>query len=363
MKALRIALIFSQSGVNETLSYQHGWPKALLSSKFFECTEINLANISTADSAFIIKRLNRGGFDAIVMLHSVYSNQKYLRGLLYWGVALCRVPKVYFIGNEYKLMPEKMKFCRRLGVTCLISQSNEPKVLEIYRKSLNCYVTSLPNTGFDPSVFHPKHPLIGRSIDIGYRAYDSPWYLGNNEKTEISDFFREISFDQGLKVDISLDSKDRFNTSGYAAFLNKCRGQLGTESGGDYFELDDRTRKKVYEYTRKNAKANWVEVRELFFKNYGPSIPMRIISGRQIEAAACKTVQILFAGDYSGYFYPDFHYLSLNKDFSNIEEVLEKFRDDALCDEITKNAYDLALAEFTYDRLVYKLHRILRESI
>lgn len=361
MKRKRIALLFYQSGINSTLSYQHGWPKAFLESPLFECESFNLADAGLLDSLAMAAALRRGRFDAIVMLHSVYSNQKALRGPMYWAVATARQPKAYFIGNEYKLMPEKMAFCRRLGISLLISQSNDERVLGMYREALGCAVACVPNTGCDTSVFQPRMPLAERPIDIGYRAYGAPLYLGNDEKAEIARFFLDFAPRHGLSIDISMDPERRFDAVGYAHFLNQCRGQIGTESGGDFFELTDDVRMRVWTYTREHPGAEWPAIKAEFFDRYGPSVPMRIISGRQVEAAACKTVQILFSGRYNGYFEPDVHYLPLDKDFGNAGEVLEKFNDLAYCERIVENAYQVAMGELTYDRLVGNFAMILNQ--
>ena len=148
----------------------------------------------------------------------------------------------------------------------------------------------MPNTGVNTKIFYPKKNFSQRSIDIGFRAYESPWYLGNNEKKEIADYFKAFAIKQDLIVDISLDPKDRFDAENYANFMNNCRGQIGTEAGGDYFELTDITRNKVNHYLSQNKQATWADVKSDFFDHYGSGIPMRIISGRQVEAAACMTV-------------------------------------------------------------------------
>lgn len=363
MKIPRIALFFCQSGANATLSYQHGWPRAFAEDGRFDCQPFNLSGLSLLDQIGAVRTLYGGKFDAIVLLHSVFSNQKELRGVFYEAVAFSSLPKAYFIGNEYKLMPEKMSFCRKLGVSLLLTQSNDPPVLDAYRAALGCAVACVPNTGFDTSLFFPAQPLLTRAIDIGYRSFEAPWYLGNIEKTEIAEYFLANAASLGLSIDVSMDAAKRFDARGYAAFLNSCRGQIGTESGGDYFELTDATRKRVNAYMQANPGARWLDVKREFFDTYGPSMPMRIISGRQIEAAACKTVQILFEGRYNDYFHADEHYIPLRKDFSNIEEVVRKFRDDAYCESLVDKAYDVVMSELTYDRLIEKFSAELRHIL
>ncbi len=363
MRPLRIALLFVQSGENATLSYQHGWPQAFMKSPLFDCTPINLAGLSFGDRLAVARRLHAGKLDAIVLLHSVFSNQQNLRGLLFWALAACGVPKAYFIGNEYKLMPEKMRFCRLLGVSLLVTQSNDERVLALYRTALGCAVTCIPNTGIDTKLFRPTTALVDRPIDIGYRSYEAPLYLGNNEKVEIAQFFARRAGIFSLNVDISLDPRHRFDAPGYAAFLNRCGGQIGTEAGGDYFELTDRTRNRVNAWVDRHPSDGWPEVRQRFFDDYGPAVPIRIISGRQVEAAACKTVQILFEGRYNGYFQPDVHFIPLRKDFGNADEAMGKLRDVDYCSQLVENALEVVMVELTYDCLIRKFHQALSGAI
>jgi glycosyl transferase family 1 len=358
-KPIRIALLFAQGKSNATLTYQHGWPGAFMQSPLFETLPLNFAGLSFAARGALVASLFGKPVDAIVLLHSMYSNQNELRGPLPWLLGLLPQPKAFFIGNEYKSMPEKMRFCRAIGLSLLISQCNAPAVLDLYRNELGCAVASVPNTGIDETIFAPMTSLRDRATDLGYRSYEAPWYLGNLEKMEIAEFFQAAAPRYGLTTDISLDPKSRFDASGYAGFLNSCRAQIGTESGGDYFELTDATRNKVNAYLTENPQSSWPEVRRKFFDGYGPSTPLRIISGRQVEAAACKTVQILFEGNYNGYLQPDVHYIPLRKDFSNADEAVKKLRDNALCDDIAQAAYDVVKRELTYERLMQKFSAAL----
>ncbi|SBW09791.1 hypothetical protein KL86APRO_12675 [uncultured Alphaproteobacteria bacterium] len=364
MRQLRIAVLFHRSAASATLSYQLGWPEALAQSPRFVCRGFNLADRGLADIAGLMREIYLERPDAVVLLHSVFSNQNFLRRGLFWAVAVCPVPKVYFIGNEYKLMPEKISFCRHLSLSLLISQSNDPEVLDLYGKTLGCKVGSIPNTGFNPAIFSPVTPLAERPIDVGYRSYPAPWYLGNREKEDIAETFLENAERLGLHTDISLSAADRFEPSGYAAFLNRCRGQIGTESGGDFFELTDTTRYRVGAFQKAHPNATWPEIKARFFDAYeGRKVPMRIVSGRQVEAAACKTVQILFRGRYNEYFQPDEHYIPLEKDFSNLDETMEKLRDDAYCTELTESAYELVMGELTYQHLTDQLADLLMDVV
>jgi hypothetical protein len=335
-----------------TFSYHTAWPKHLAAHPRFACTTINLRDQRAWTKIRALALIRAARFDAIVLLHSVFSNARLLDGRLSEAVREAKRPKVYFIGNEYKLMPGKMAFCEEMEVSLLVSQSSSPEVHRLYRERLGCAVAGLPNTGFDPALFASSPPRSERPIDIGYRADDAPWYIGHRERREIAEYFQDAAARYGLSVDISLDPSARFGEREWAGFLGRCKGQLGTEAGGDYFELDDHTREAVIAYTTRHPKVGFDEVHERFFRDYGPSVPIRIMSGRQVEAAGARTVQILLDGRYDGYFEPDVHYIPLRKDFSNADEAIRKFRDEAFCRALADRAYALVSRELTYTALI-----------
>jgi len=353
-KKLRLLVLYTSSDANGTFSYQGGWANAFLKNNQFKCIPCNL------DGGGRIRGLQKSltariaSVDAVILLHSVFSNAQMLRFPALEIIMSHPAPKVYFVGNEYKLMPEKLSFAKRMGISMLVTMNPDPRVQKMYENAIGCRVACLPSSGVDSQIFFPDKPIERRAIDIGYRADRSPFYLGHDERWEIANFFKRVAINLGLKVDISLDFKDRLDSLGWASFLNKCRGQIGTEAGGGYFELDDRTRIQVNDFTRKNPDADMPTIHDLFFKDYKDPLPNWMISGRHTEAAACKTVQILFEGRYNDYLKPDEHYIPLNKDFSNIDDVMQKFRDDDYCHRITENAYDLVMTELTYEKLIGK---------
>lgn len=357
MPPIRTLLLFACSQANATFSYHTAWPRHFQRHPAFSCTAINVADRRwhARVRGNTLARVWRG--DLVVMLHSVFSNSPMLTGPLFEAVRAIEAPKVYFIGNEYKWMADKMSFCDELGVSLLVSQSTSAAVHSLYRQRLGCDVIGIPNTGLDPEIFRPMRAADERPIDLGYRADEVPPYLGHNERRQLADFFKARAPQYGLRVDISLDPTDRFEEREWAAFLSRCRGQLGSEAGSDYFALDDDLRERVNEYVRHHPETPLDEVHAIFFRDRPAGVPMRILSGRNVEAAGTKTVQILFEGRYDGYFQPDEHYIPLKKDFSNADEAIRKFRDLGFCAELVENAYQMAMSELTYSRLLERVHR------
>ena len=361
MKPVSVLLLYAHSPVNKTFSYQYGWPRKFLEHSRFHCIPVNVMDRGWESFRDRYRSLWKGNFDAIVILHSVFSNGCYMRPrhLLFHAIRASRVPKAYFIGNEYKLMPEKMAFCDALGISLLVSQSNSPSVHRLYRQRLGCAVAGIPSAGLDTALFYPQTPYRERPIDIGYRSDESPIYLGHTERRQVADYFLEHGPRYGFTLDVSLRQADRFGEHEWAGFLNRCKAQLGTEAGGDYFELTDATRKGYMRYVKHHARATPEEILDRFFKSYANPIAMRVISGRIVEAAGTKTVQILFEGRYNGYFQPDVHYIALKKDFSNFPGVMEKLRDESYCRALTDNAYEVAIKELTYEKLIDQFYDAL----
>ena len=362
-RSLRALLLYAASPQNRTLSYQVGWPNHFRRHPRFDCVSLNVLDrgmLARLRANYIFRRMR---FEVVIMLHSVFSNSCYVKDWLFDEIRVAARPKVYFIGNEYKLMPEKMSFCEEIGVSLLISQSRSPAVHEIYRERLGCAVAGIVSAGLDPAVFYPRVDREDRHIDLGYRVYRGPLFLGHDDRSRIADYFVEYGPRFGLNLSISLDPNERFPPRQWAEFLNQCKGQLGTEAGSDYFELSDDTRKKVNDFVECKPGATMAEISERFFKSYLNPVPLRTISGRNAEAAGTKTVQILFEGEYDGYFQPDVHYIRLQKDFSNVEDVMARFRDESYCREVTDNAYEVAVQELSYEKLIDQFHGVLLKEL
>lgn len=363
MDRLRLLVIAAVSGQNESFSYQHGWPRALATDPRVSCTFVNLLEEKSSQKLSQFLRLASSGYDATILLHSVFSNQCYLGGKRLWALQQNRTPKVYFIGNEYKLMPEKMQFVEQTGVGLLVSQSSSELVHRAYRERLGIPVAYIPNTGFDPSALPPLKRPEERPVDLGYRSVEAPPYLGHDERSRIAETFADRAPAHGLEVDISLRTEDRFDSEGWYAFLNRCRAQLGTEAGCDYFELDDRTRNRINAYLQKHPAADIAEIRRLFFDGSRRDIPMRILSGRNVEAAALRSIQILMEGRYDGHLLPDIHYIPVRRDLADVDDALNKLQDAGHVRKILDAAESLVHDRFTWPALVGRLLNLLRPLV
>ena len=65
------------------------------------------------------------------------------------------------------------------------------------------------------------------------------------------------------------------------------------------------------------------------------------ISPWVFESALTKTCQILVEGDYNGIIEPDVHYFSIKREFSNIDEALERLKDTESVQNIVDRTYEV----------------------
>jgi hypothetical protein len=355
---MRILLVFAHGAGGETLAYRYGWSRAFIQHPSFDCVSLDVIDRSLRGRSRRRQALRLPDLDAVVVLHSVFSNELHADDALIEKIAGLPVPKALFLGNEYKLLPEKVAFARALGTNVLFSVLSSPAAHAEYERMIGCRVVGIPNAGLDTDVFIPTTPLDDRPVDLGYRAYPNPWYIGHDERRELHDRVAEAAPRYGLVTDFSLDAADRFDQQGWVRFLDRCKGQIGSEAGGDWFDPTDALRDAVNAFLEDHPQTPFTEVHERFFHGK-PAISGRALSGRVVEAAGMRSAQVLLAGEYGGYFQAGEHYIALQPDFSNLDEALALFSDPGERARVANNAYEVAVGELTYDRLAARVHKEL----
>ncbi len=194
------------------------------------------------------------------------------------------------------------------------------------------FVTVL--TGYVPEDFDisPRSlkPLADRRILIGYRGRDIGGRYGRLgfDKYEIGRRMKEICDARGIATDIAMDEASRIYGTGWYDFVGDCRAMLGSESGSNVFDFDGSIIDKFNELKQANdgVAPSYQEFR-VHAEARDNEIDMGQISPRVFECAAMRTPMVLFKGRYSDAITPGEHYIALEKDFSNIDDVLAKLED------------------------------------
>ena len=86
---------------------------------------------------------------------------------------------------------------------------------------------------------------------------------------------------------------------------------------------------------------------------------MNQISPKIFESILVKTVLVLFEGDYSNILEPDIHYISLKKDFSNFDSVIEKTKSSKFLDEMADRAFEdvILSGKYSYKSFVMSVEK------
>jgi hypothetical protein len=249
---------------------------------------------------------------------------------------------------------------RELGIDVLFTCFPEAEIEKVYpTEKLPGLIKINTLTGYVPYYLSENEPDFDRKrpIDVGYRGRGVGfWWLGSlyQEKSLIAkEFLRYVQHTE-LKLDISSKEKDRIYGKKYFQFLKNCRCTLGTESGANVIDFTGEIEKNVRRYCLKHPEASFDEVKNLFFKDIDGKIKMNQISPRCFEAIGCGCCLILFEGEYSGILKRNIHYIELKKDFSNIEEVVEKIRNKYFIREMAERAYEdiIASGKYSYKTFV-----------
>ena len=112
-----------------------------------------------------------------------------------------------------------------------------------------------------------------------------------------------------------------------------------------------------------NENSRFDEVFERFYRGR-PRCPAysKCISSRHFDAIGTKTVQIMFPGRFNDILEADRHYIALAPDFSNIQDVMERFRDPTYRQIVADRAYEHVMAEHTYEKRTAALRDIVASA-
>lgn len=310
-------------------------------------------------------------FDGIIIHYSiVISHDHFLTKRARAAIRHFRGFKAVFVQDDYRWINRTvaaMAYLRVNAIFCLAPQEivdavYSPQILPNVRKT-----TVL--AGYVPEALtriEPK-PYGEREIDVGYRARKLSAWVGSHaqEKWQIADRFLRDAPRYGLICDISCREEDRIYGDRWIEFLRNCRAVLGTESGSSVCDFTGEIQRQVEAHERRDPNVSFETLRDLYFKDVDGKIMMNVVSPRCFEAAALRTLMILYEGKYSGTMVPWRHYVPLRKDHSNMDEVVAVLRDSDRWSEIVERAYrEVALnPQYTYRAMVERFDQVASDMM
>ncbi|MGF1530283.1 MAG: hypothetical protein ACFCU4_02870 [Puniceicoccaceae bacterium] len=194
-----------------------------------------------------------------------------------------------------------------------------------------------------------------RTIDVSYRSGKLPpsfGYIGY-EKSVIGERFVKAVRGHPLTLDISNSSEDIIPGEQWHAFVENSKFCLGSNSGSSLIDARGEIRQATNRYLALHPEASFEEVEAACFPGKDHVYALTAISPRAIEAGLALTTQISVPGSYSGILRAHEHYIPLDADCSNIEEVLATMADTSRVQKISADCKDALLS---HDVLRSKAH-------
>jgi hypothetical protein len=314
--------------------------------------------------------LDLGHFDAIVIHYSLTSfDNNSVSARLRKTLGCYRGLKAFFIQDEYRQVNEAIAAMREIGIDLLFTCVPEAEIEKVYPAEKLPGVTKINVlTGYVPEALLDRQvpSYSDRLIDVGYRARKVPAWLGDlgQEKYRIGSRFRDDAARDGLVLDISFREEDRLYGDGWIDFVCRCKAMLGVESGASVFDFTGEVQRAVDAHTAREPGVDFETLQRLYFKNLEGKIVLNQISPRCFEAAALRTLMVLYEGHYSGRMTAGRHYLALKKDHSNHAEIIAILKDPQRAQEIIDNAYrEIACNEAnTFGAFVREFDRAMSDA-
>ncbi|MBK9270421.1 MAG: glycosyltransferase family 1 protein [Saprospiraceae bacterium] len=273
-----------------------------------------------------------------------------------------KIYKAAMVQDEYIHSTSLCHFMKEFGVSEIFTCLPESLWQTVYPSAftgIQHYHTVL--TGYIDEDMISKYsnyalPHEQRSLDVAYRARKMPFNLGSfgTYKWRLTEIFSEKLKNSHLKTDLSNDPNRFIFGEDWYRFVGSTRTMLGCEGGSSLHDPDGSIRKCCENYQLEFPDADFETVESHCFPGLDGKFPYYALSPRHFEAAVSKTCQVLIEGDYNGIFQSGVHYISIAKDWSNLEEVIQKINDREYCEKIAERAYADIVASglYTYPRFV-----------
>ncbi|WP_210497176.1 hypothetical protein [Microvirga antarctica] len=275
--------------------------------------------------------------------------------------------KLIAVQDEYEDTNVLKDALKRIGFDYVLTCVPQDSIAYVYPRSEFPNVTFVTVlTGYVPEDLLSNRsllPLSQRPITLGYRGRDLGARFGKLGflKYEVGNRMRQACEARGISHDIAMDERSRIYGEAWFDFIADCRVMLGSESGSNVFDFDgsiharyvalaaERGRKPTYEELRPV-----IEARER-------EISIGQVSPRIFECAALKTPMVLIRGRYSDVVQPERHYIPLEPDFSNIDEVFARIEDLESLAAMAERTYDdvVLSGRFSYRTFVESIGRLI----
>lgn len=277
---------------------------------------------------------------------------------------------VAFFQDEYRYCSQRFAFVNDHRVRCIFTLLKPDYHQAVYGERTNVDRVEYTLPGYvseSMSDAARKYAKVDRSrtVDVGYRARRLPYYMGRGaqEKHEIAERFVQFAPPE-MTIDIAVDERSRLYGSHWYRFLGNCKAVLGVEAGTSIFDVQDVVIPQCERFLEKYPDASFDDVEASVLFAYEDKIPYRTVSPRHFEAAAFRCCQVLFKGEYSGVLEPMRHYIPLEKDFSNIDDVFAILSDPRARGRISSRCFNdvIVSKRYHYSTFIAQVDSVLNDA-
>ena len=306
-------------------------------------------------------------FDAVVIHYSIILlSDYYLAPALREKVRRFQGLKIQFVQDDYRGIETLASAMQEMGIHVLYTALPDEARRIVWSDERLPGVLKVPTlTGYVPEALAGRSvpPVAGRPFAVGYRAREFPLWMGRvaQERVTIAREFLARARPLGITCDIRWDEAGRLYGDEWIRFHLACRSTLGTESAISIVDFDGRVERAVREFQAARPQSSAEDIEREVLAPFEGNVIARVVSPRVFEAAALGTPMILFRGGYSGVVSPWTHYVPLEPDFSNFDEVvarlgdvrfLQRLADSARQDLVSSGHYSYREMVRGFDELV-----------
>lgn len=305
--------------------------------------EIHLGNILSP----IDPSLTENTWDALVITYEIAA----MRTLPIWSWVEKRITEfrkrcsqvAIFVQDDYTYSRAIDELASELGATTILSPLAEFAEF-LYPQSLRrgikiCHVfTGYVDTDKANYWKDNARPLFDRIIDLGQRVTLLPpeWGERAQQKARAAQILAQIASDNGFRVDVNTNADATLGGNEWLEFLASCRFTVGARGGSSWIDYRGKGARSI---ARRNL------LRRFKVRVSSRKAPKSVLVGdfraigpRIFEAAITGTCQVLVRDTYLPEIQPWEHYIPLEPDFSNVDEVLTVMTNLNQCSQIAGNA-------------------------
>ena len=284
-------------------------------------------------------------FDVILIHYSLYVLGPYFLPDPWADYVRCHpAVKVQIIQDEYREINRMKARMHELGVRLVFSSldpANAERVYGVGGPAGTSFVSCIPGYVHDHFDHLAPPPFADRPFDVVYRGRDLSPALGRMaaDKSAIGKQVMAAARAHGLTVDIATDESSRVYGNEWMRFLSSGRATLGCEGGASIFDFDGSVASAVDAFRAAHPRAGTDETWKAVASRWEGNVVHRTITPRILESVAARTALVLYPGSYRGLIRPEEHYVELQRDGSNMGEVMRALEDHRSLEAMAERAW------------------------